>query len=267
MKGSYIIHGGEPGAKRLEIISNATWPFSEDFLQVAGLKNSLRILEVGCGGGAITRRLIEKLPPQAQLVCIDFDKKAIDIAKSKVSAGPIRVEFHDLDIERSDLTAIGGDFDFIYLRFVLSHLRNPSQAIEKVRNLLRPKGVLAAEDVDFSGHFSYPRSESFDRYVALYTQVARAKGANADLGPQLPELFGQHGLRQVKFRVAAPAFRDGDGKQAAILTLASIKDTLLSEGIIQAAEYEKLEADLAQLTRQDGSILGLPRIFQCWGSS
>lgn len=54
---NYIISGGKPGADRLTILANATWPTSKSFLLRAGLTSGMRCLDVGCGNGEISLRL------------------------------------------------------------------------------------------------------------------------------------------------------------------------------------------------------------------
>ena len=39
------------------------------------------------------------------------------------------------------------------MRFILSHLQNPSELIEFAKSHLKEGGIIAVEDVDFSGLF------------------------------------------------------------------------------------------------------------------
>lgn len=257
MSTSYIIHGGDAGVRRLEFLARATWPGSQLFLEEAGLKSNMRVLEVGCGGGTITRLLMEEFQ-LSQIVAVDFDETAIQIAKNS----KLKADFLHLDITQSSLKDLG-TFDFIYCRFVLSHLKSPSEALAKLKSILNPKGIIAVEDTYFDGHFSIPKNPAFDRYVELFKQSAQKRGAHPNIGPELPNLLREAGLFGVDLRVSSPAFIKGDGKQIANLTLRAIREASLKE--IPESEFAAVEADLKKFTDDDSSILSLARIFQCWG--
>ncbi|MGZ3596209.1 MAG: methyltransferase domain-containing protein, partial [Syntrophales bacterium] len=46
--------------------------------------------------------------------------------------------------------------DFVYCRFVLHHLNQPTQVIKKIFHVLKPNGIYAAEEGIVNFAFSYP---------------------------------------------------------------------------------------------------------------
>jgi len=80
---SYIINGEDTGVNRLGVLTRSTWLDSEVFLQQLGLSSPMKILEVGCGGGAITERLVETFKLTNKIVGIDFDLRAVEVVKKK----------------------------------------------------------------------------------------------------------------------------------------------------------------------------------------
>ena len=69
-----------------------------------------------------------------------------------------------------------GNFDLVYTRFLLCHLGMPTRVLSWMAGCLKPGGVLAVEDCDFTGHFCYPPLPAFDRYVELCGEVMRRRG-------------------------------------------------------------------------------------------
>jgi ubiquinone/menaquinone biosynthesis C-methylase UbiE len=260
---SYVIAGGRAGADRLKVLAEATWPASSEFLSSAGLERGMRCLDLGCGSGEISLRLLSHLGPTGQVVGCDRDELMVRLSQAAVQPGH-NARFHVVDIEAEPL-APSQPFDLIYARFLLSHLRSPAQALDKMIASLRPGGILVVEDVDFDGHFSFPASPAFDRYVELYRAAALKRGADPGIGPRLPGLFEERGLRQVSFRVVQPAFREGPGKSLALLTMMNIKDAAVESGLITHEEAAALKEELRRFTDDPRSILSLPRIFQVAG--
>ena len=157
-----------------------------------------------------------------------------------------------------------GKFDFIHARFLLSHLPDPAAALGRMRRGLRPGGVLAVEDVDFSGHFAYPPCPALDRYVALYSAVARERGADAHIGPRLPSIFAAAGFATVHMNVVQPV--DGEAKLMSPITMEKLAPAVLSAGLATKGEIDGIVDALCAHAHAAGTIASLPRIFEVWGS-
>ena len=260
---SYIIHGGHEGADRLKVLANATWLTTESFLIEAGIQTGAHCLDVGCGNGEISSRILSLIGTSGEILGVDCDQRIIEIASDSAVASDPRVSFRIIDVESEAL--LGGPYDFIFARFLLSHLKQPEAVIRKVLGVLKPGGIFAVEDVDFRGHFCYPESSAFDRYVELYTLAGIQNGVDPLIGPRLPGLLEKAGFKDVRIKVVLPTFRNGEGKLMSLLTLEAIQDSLVTSGLIDLNEVQRLLAELRQFTQDDHSIMSLPRIFQVWG--
>lgn len=94
-----------------------------------------RALDVGCGTGALTRRLRRIVP---EVTGIDRDQRSIEHARSHPGARDVRYvlgDFRAAPFER-------GSFDLITAVASLHHM-DAAAALERMRDLLRPGGVLA----------------------------------------------------------------------------------------------------------------------------
>jgi len=158
---TYILHGGESGARRLEALAGATWPDSFEFLQSSGLKPGMSFLDVGCGSGELTLRIAKYLGPTSKLVGIDVDRSVIEIARRHASKYSMPPHYEVFDITKGVLTQ-KQEYDFIYVRFLLTHLINPIGALKNLYDMLHTGGKLVVEDIDFRGHFCHPQSHEFE---------------------------------------------------------------------------------------------------------
>lgn len=113
------------------------------------------VLEVGCGIGTFTRRLIMQ-PSLERLL-------AIDVAPAAVARCRERVQHPSLEVRHADVQAIEGQFDLIVCMNVLEHIEDDERALHHMLALLKTGGTLfllvPAHDLLYSpfdvesGHF------------------------------------------------------------------------------------------------------------------
>lgn len=108
-----------------------------------------RVLDVGCGTGAASRRLTEM---GHEVVGVEFDSNAAEIAAKS------GIEVRHEDFMETDLEA--ESFDVVIMRHSLEHLQNPLRALKKAHRLLGRFGILyiCVPNIDSLG------SKIFGRY-------------------------------------------------------------------------------------------------------
>jgi ubiquinone/menaquinone biosynthesis C-methylase UbiE len=259
----YIIRGGVKGRERLRVLSRVMRPTTMALLHRAGLRPGMACLEAGCGGGDVAFDMACAVGPSGRVVGIDIDQKVLELAIAEAAGQQLsNLEFRLMDITESAPTA---EFDLVHARFLLTHLADPSGALARMRGALRPGGVIVLEDIDFRGHFCYPESKAFDRYVELYTETARRKGADANIGPRLPSLLVDAGFENVQMHVVQPAGTSGEVKLMAPLTMENIAGSVVTAGLASEEEAEQLVAELYQYAQTAGTMGSAPRIIEAWG--
>jgi SAM-dependent methyltransferase len=260
----YIIRGGMEGRDRLRIISRVMQPETLGLLQRAGIRPGIACLEVACGSGDIAFDIARMVGAQGTVVATEIDCEKLEAARREALANELtNLEFRLADAAEDE---IEGSFDLIHARLILTHLRNPSRALARMRQALRPGGTIAVEDIDFRGHFSYPDSPALWRYVELYTQTAQCRGCDANIGARLPALLMEAGFEEVQMKVVQPAGISGEVKLLAALTMECIADAVVAEGLACREEIDRLVADLYEFARTPGTVGSAPRIVQAWAA-
>jgi SAM-dependent methyltransferase len=220
-------------------------------------------LDLGCGGGDVTLKLAELVGPEGHVVGVDMDETALELAQQTASGmGLDNVKFRAMNVQ--DWTE-DSQYDFIYSRFLLTHLTDPLRMLEQMLRATRPGGVALVEDIDFAGCFSHPTCTGYERYVRLYRAAAARQGADADIGPKLYGMLLDAGWQDVQLNVVQPAFASGEGKQLALSTLINIADSVLRENLATDSELQSAVDDLTKFTDSPRTIISLPRVFQVWG--
>jgi SAM-dependent methyltransferase len=92
-----------------------------------------RVLDVGCGAGAVAKA-VKRYRPDLEVFGCDVSKTAL-AAAGQSSEG---VDFRMATAERLPFT--DGEFDFVWIFDVLEHVEDPEQVLEEVVRVLRPGG-------------------------------------------------------------------------------------------------------------------------------
>jgi SAM-dependent methyltransferase len=259
----YVIRGGIQGRERLRILARVMQPTSAALFDRLGLRDGLRCLDVGCGGGDVTVELSRRVAPTGMVIGTDMDGTEIEVARREAQqGGTANVEFRVGDVRELSGTP---EFDLVYARFLLTHLDDPAAALRAFYTLVRPGGMIAVEDIDFSGYFTYPESDAFRRYCDWYCAVVRRRGCDPNIGPRLPLLLEQCGFEAVGVSAVQPIGTRGEVKLINPITMENIADVVVEEGFATRDETRAVAQELYEFAADHNTVAGVPRIVQAWG--
>ena len=259
----YLIRGGIQGRERMRVVGRVMRPATLALLGRAGVGAGMRCLDVGCGAGEVTFDLASLVGLTGHVVGVDLDPTKIDLGRGDAEqAGLTNVELKVADIDEG----LGEEeYDVVYARFLLTHLRDPRAGVAAMVGALKPGGRLVVEDIDYRGSFSHPPSELFERYEEIYELSAQATGGDPFIGARLPELVSQAGCVRVEPTISQPAGLEGDVKLLPALTLENIRATAVRHGVADADEVDRVVDTLYEFARDATTYVANPRIVQVWG--
>ena len=153
------------------------------------LSSKSTILEVGCGTGAIARRLHGLLP--ARLIGVDIDFQRLQFASKRDIASQF------LAADGLHLPFASASVDLAVCHFYLLWVPDPMQAIREMARITRPGGTVALlAEPDYGGRIDFP--EELIRIGQLQTRTLQARGANPFVGRQLLELLRHAGMTAIQ---------------------------------------------------------------------
>lgn len=172
------------------------------------------------------------------------------------------VEYRTADTTRDSFEE---KFDFVHARFLLTHLPTPEVALAMMRQALRPGGTVVLEDIDFRGHFCHPDCPAFWRYIELYSEIVKRKGGDANIGARLPALLSEAQFENIQMNVVQPAGIGGEVELMAPLTIKTIADAVVAEGLTNWTEVENLVKKLYEYACAPYTVSSMPRVVEAWG--
>jgi ubiquinone/menaquinone biosynthesis C-methylase UbiE len=118
----------------------------ETYLAWIDWPENARILEVGCGTGAITRVLARR---RGVAAIVGVDPSSVFLAKAReLSAEHAHVTFSAGDVRALEFG--DGDFDAAIAHTCLTHVPGPDQALRELFRVLKAGGSLAVFDGDYA---------------------------------------------------------------------------------------------------------------------
>jgi SAM-dependent methyltransferase len=119
-------------------------PLAEQFVQLVGPSAGERALDVGCGPGALTARLVERLGVDAVA--------GVDPSPSFVATA--RARFPGLDVREAKAEALpfaDGSFDAVLAQLVVHFMDDPVAGLREMGRVARPGATVAACVWDHAG--------------------------------------------------------------------------------------------------------------------
>jgi len=162
------------------------------------------ILDVGCGPGTITVDLARTVSP-GRVVGVDAEPAVLEEARSLAASLRVdNVEFHEGRAE--SLRYDDGSFDVVHAHQLLQHVPEPAVVLEEMGRVCRSGGIVAARDADYHSMVWWPEDPLLDRWLAVYSAVARGNGGEPDAGRHLRSWAEEAGYANIECSASAWCF-------------------------------------------------------------
>ena len=187
--------GDESMARTLAYQAQAIWPQEQALFARYALSGALRILDLGCGTGEITRRLAQHYP-QAHLVGIDILEGNLVIARRDSSAFGERVRYATGDAFALNIP--DAHFDLVVCRHMSQAVPNFALVLDEIGRVLKPGGWLHLLSEDYA-MLRMPRgARDPDRFwIDNALPFLESIGCDGRIGRHSPPLLEQRGYTDI----------------------------------------------------------------------
>lgn len=236
-------------------VQQAAWtqPLRRYLYQRVGLLAAQRIMEVGCGTGALLEELSQAC--SGRMTGLDLDFARLSFARQSAAQA---------NLTAGDALALPfkpASFDLTLCHFLLLWLPAPLAGLREMMRVTRPGGaVLALAEPDYGGRIDYPLELA--RIGVLQAESLRRQGADPIMGRKLAGLLRRAGLEQVESGVLGGEWRqmapEADRQGEWEVIRADLQDTL------SLAELDRLQP-VDQAAWQSGERVLFVPTFYAWG--
>jgi SAM-dependent methyltransferase len=217
----------------------------------AGLRPGQRVLELGCGSGAV----LVDFPQQTALHGLDLDFQALTQAARNAPGACLTCG------DGAHLPYADAAFEHVFGHFVLLWVRDPERVVAELRRVTRPGGaVLALAEPDYGGRIDYPAELSV--LGRWQMESLQKQGADPTMGRKLNGILTRAGLRQVVSGVIGGEWQgrlpDGDLELEWQVLAADLA------GQVPPEDIQKLKTLDQQARQRAERVLYVPT-FYAWG--
>ena len=260
----YILGQSERAARRLAIQDAHFGDVSEKLLDELTLKPNDRVVEVGCGPGGFSQRIMRRLGAGGVLVGVDCSDGLLTQASSVLAkVGPARFEPVLADISQLGDWLNGADV--VTGRTMLHHVPMVELVLGRWRAVLRPGTRIGFLEPDFRtplanlAHLEATgRSElaPLRMWAFAINQLYLANRISPDVGATLAQTFTLAGYKNVRSEWY-PGRADAFMIENMLMFYDEVRDRLVTLNILTAAEIDEQQRLLRALPDK-----GLPTV---WG--
>src|SRR4051794_36870607 len=123
----YVIRGGQVGYDRLQVLARERARDTSDLFDRVGITEGSRCIDLGCGSGAVTLELANRVGSAGHVTGIDRDKEQLELVRRSHQRSNVSFEQADLGTWEPTQT-----YDIVYCRFVLQHLPRPIDLMRRM---------------------------------------------------------------------------------------------------------------------------------------
>jgi ubiquinone/menaquinone biosynthesis C-methylase UbiE len=264
-RNEYMLATGKFADLRLQILNRIIGQHSRKFLSNF-LKRGMCIAEIGCGTGNMLGWLSQKVGSKGKVYAVDSNREQLRVAAEKIKN--LRIQNVKLVLDDAhNLDKLKPDFDLVYSRLLLLHLKNPLLALQKMKSLLKKNRYMICEEVSMSTAFCYPHSEHYLKSRSLFKQLAEIKGLDFDIGSKLNDLMLSIQMKLVDSRCVQPVLSDSVERKMLWLAMYESEYHFINHKLSSSSEIEFLSSKLKEISRDKKYTVTLPLFTQICGST
>jgi ubiquinone/menaquinone biosynthesis C-methylase UbiE len=244
-KQDYLLGQSQRAARRLEIQDEHFATVSERLLDRLALRPGDRVVELGCGPGSFSRRILKRLGKDGVLVGVDSSKGLLDQASAALvrSEGP---RFESVLANLADLGPWLDGADVVAGRAVLHHVPMAEFVLGRLRSALKAGTRLGFLEPDFRSplarlaHWeaSHPQISPLLVWAVAINKLYQASHISPAVGSTLARALEMAGYRGVQgdwteFQTDAGTIEN------MVMFYDEVRDRLQSFGIMTPGQVEE----------------------------
>ncbi|MFI5419568.1 MAG: methyltransferase domain-containing protein [Nitrososphaerales archaeon] len=246
---SYVWDNSETAevSKRFESLKNLYDPITFSRIEALGIVEGWKCLEVGGGGGSVSKWLSSKVGSSGRVLVTDINPLFLNELQGKLD---------NVEVLTHDITSESGipknSFDLAHARLVLVHLSQREKALSNMVSTLKPGGRVLIEDFDWIlnevcrdyhpvlGVPPLMTTDLFAKLMQARDKVLKQHGTDIHYARRLYSMLRSNDLLDVGISVGGYGAWSGgsDGAKLHIANSLQSRKEILATGLMSEKEFD-----------------------------
>ena len=225
------------------------------------LRPGLRVLDFGCGLGAISSGLAKAVSP-GEMHGVDMEESQIELARAVAAArGQKNARFHTGDV--TELPFEDGFFDVAHCHNVLMHVPDTAAVLAEVKRVLKPGGVIGCREMICDASFTHPDFGIIRRAWDMFEALISFDDGHPQMGKDLKNRIVEAGFCNVKATASFDAYSAPDdiefihGLVTKWFLSPDIRNTAIQYGVTTERLCREIEAAYDKWRVHPGAFIGV----------
>ena len=162
---------------------------------MTALRPGLRVLDIGCGTGAITKDIANRVGPTGHVVGIDNTASFVTEGQNLYS------DIQNLELIHCDVLDFDSEekFDLIVSARTFQWISTIGKAVDKIKMLLKPNGQISILDYNHEMIDWTPKiPKSMQNFYNMFLMWRKDAGMNNRIGFDIADILEEHGFDQIE---------------------------------------------------------------------
>jgi ubiquinone/menaquinone biosynthesis C-methylase UbiE len=250
----------ETNFERQHLLAVFLEPLTLRALENISLKKGSQILDLGCGLGDTTLMLSEFFPgtyatgldqDAALIKAANEEKKLLHVNLDFVCGDALALPFED------------NNFDFVFCRYLLVHIPNAFAAMEEMKRVCKPGGIVFAQEYDGNLFQSYPESDAYPKL----SEITNNLFADIHFGRKMIHYFKNLALKNIAHD-AQVVLADHKSvlKKFYVLFAKALSKAILQRELLTQEQLDDWIKELEIIERNEDAIVLTHPTIAVWGT-
>ncbi len=169
------------------------------------LRAGMRLLDCGCGPGAITLDLAKLVSP-GEVFGVDREQSQVQFAQTLARERGLRAQFKVASIY--ELPFPDRHFDAVFVHALFEHLREPGRALLEIKRVLKLSGLIGIRSPDWGGFLIHPTTPLLEDATRFLKEIQIANGGNVYVGRTHKSLLHDAGFTKILASASYECYED-----------------------------------------------------------
>ncbi|MGB0935533.1 MAG: class I SAM-dependent methyltransferase [Alphaproteobacteria bacterium] len=213
------------------------------------IKPGQTVLDIGCANGYTTLNLAKKVGPEGMVYAVDKSPELLEMCRKRMQQNGIKnVTFIQHDITKPfPEEKFTKKVDFVFMRWILMHLKNPGQTLSFIKPLLNNGAVIMSHEPVNSRMKVDGTPEGVSTFIDGMLALGKKNNVDYDMGESTAGVFRQQEIEVVSIDKPEFTIPAENAKRMLTSITNELKPKLLEHMVLSEEDIDLILRDYRKL--------------------